>query len=51
MHFSTKGASGCGFGLTLAKTLTKKVLGGDISVKNIDGGAEFKLTILDVLNK
>ncbi len=45
IHFSTKGDSGCGLGLSLAKELVKKALHGEISVKNRDDGIEFILTI------
>ncbi len=42
---TSKGDSGTGIGLTLAKTIIEEHHYGKIDVRNIDDGAEFKITL------
>jgi PAS domain S-box-containing protein len=45
-YFSTKEESkGSGIGLFMAKTIIEKNMGGRLSVRNVDGGAEFRIDL------
>ncbi|MFA7242537.1 MAG: ATP-binding protein [Sulfuricellaceae bacterium] len=43
-YFTTKGAKGTGIGLYMSKMILDK-MDGDISIRNIEGGAEVRLTL------
>jgi len=45
-QFTTKGESGTGIGLSLAKTIIEEKMNGSLQVENCDGGACFTLTLL-----
>jgi len=49
-YFSTK-ESGTGIGLFMCKTIVEQNLGGEISVRNIDGGSEFRITLPKTVEK
>ncbi len=45
-YFTTKGPQvGTGVGLFMSKTIVEKNMGGVLSVRNVDGGAEFRIAI------
>ena len=45
-YFTTKGPDkGTGIGLYMAKTIVEKHMGGKLSVRNADGGAEFRVVV------
>jgi PAS domain S-box-containing protein len=45
-YFTTKGESkGSGIGLFMAKTIIEKNMGGRLSVRNVNGGAEFRIDL------
>jgi signal transduction histidine kinase len=45
-YFTTKGPDkGTGIGLYMAKTIIEKNMGGRLTVRNTDGGAEFRIEV------
>jgi C4-dicarboxylate-specific signal transduction histidine kinase len=42
---STKGEAGTGIGLAISKTIIEENMGGKISAKNVNGGAEFMIEL------
>ncbi|QWR78542.1 ATP-binding protein [Candidatus Magnetomonas plexicatena] len=44
-YFTTKGAEGTGVGLYMSKTIIETNMGGSLTVKNVDGGAEFVISL------
>ncbi|MBF0317569.1 MAG: PAS domain-containing protein, partial [Nitrospirae bacterium] len=44
-YFTTKGTEGTGIGLYMSKTIIETNMGGSLTVKNIDGGAEFAIAL------
>jgi len=45
-YFSTKGPEqGTGLGLFISRTLIERHMGGILSVRNVEGGAEFRIEI------
>jgi PAS domain S-box-containing protein len=44
-YFSTKGLQGTGIGLFMSKTIIERNMHGSLSVRNTDGGAEFRIEI------
>ncbi|MBF0519265.1 MAG: PAS domain S-box protein [Nitrospirae bacterium] len=44
-YYTTKGAEGTGIGLYMSKTIIETNMGGSLTVRNIDGGAEFVISL------
>ncbi|KWT85003.1 PAS domain S-box protein [Candidatus Magnetominusculus xianensis] len=44
-YFTTKGMEGTGIGLYMSKTIIETNMGGRLSVKNVEGGAEFMIEL------
>ncbi len=44
-YYTTKGAEGTGIGLYMSKTIIETNMGGSLTVKNVDGGFEFVITL------
>ncbi|MBF0520192.1 MAG: GAF domain-containing sensor histidine kinase [Nitrospirae bacterium] len=44
-YFTTKATDGTGVGLYISKTIIENNMGGSLTFRNIDGGAEFKIVI------
>ncbi|MBF0317843.1 MAG: GAF domain-containing sensor histidine kinase, partial [Nitrospirae bacterium] len=44
-YYTTKGAEGTGIGLYMSKTIIETNMGGRLTVKNVDGGAEFVIAL------
>ncbi|MBF0317675.1 MAG: GAF domain-containing protein [Nitrospirae bacterium] len=44
-YFTTKGADGTGIGLYMSKTIIETNMDGSLTVRNIDDGAEFTITL------
>ncbi|MBF0337747.1 MAG: PAS domain S-box protein [Nitrospirae bacterium] len=45
-YFTTKGSDGTGIGLYMSKTIIETNMGGGLTVRNVDGGAEFTITLM-----
>jgi PAS domain S-box-containing protein len=44
-YFSTKGERGTGVGLFMSKNIIEKNMGGTLTVRNVSGGAEFRIEL------
>ncbi|MBF0487693.1 MAG: PAS domain-containing protein [Nitrospirae bacterium] len=44
-YYTTKGEKGTGIGLYMSKTIIETNMGGSLTVKNVDGGAEFVISL------
>ncbi|MBF0554603.1 MAG: HAMP domain-containing histidine kinase, partial [Nitrospirae bacterium] len=44
-YYTTKGNAGTGIGLYMSKTIVETNMGGTLTVKNVDGGAEFQINL------
>ncbi|MBF0593276.1 MAG: PAS domain S-box protein [Nitrospirae bacterium] len=44
-YYTTKGSEGTGIGLYMSKTIIETNMGGSLTARNIDGGAEFVITL------
>ncbi|QWR76912.1 sensor histidine kinase [Candidatus Magnetomonas plexicatena] len=44
-YFTTKGTEGTGIGLYMSKTIIETNMGGSLTVHNVDGGAEFVISL------
>ncbi|MBF0318862.1 MAG: PAS domain S-box protein, partial [Nitrospirae bacterium] len=44
-YYTTKGEKGTGIGLYMSKTIIETNMGGSLTVRNVDGGAEFIITL------
>ncbi|KJU86455.1 membrane protein containing ATP-binding region, ATPase-like domain protein [Candidatus Magnetobacterium bavaricum] len=44
-YYTTKGADGTGIGLYMSKTIIETNMGGSLTVRNIEGGAEFVIEL------
>ncbi|MBF0516657.1 MAG: PAS domain S-box protein [Nitrospirae bacterium] len=44
-YYTTKGKEGTGVGLYMSKTIIETNMGGSLTARNIDGGAEFLITL------
>ncbi|MBF0538800.1 MAG: HAMP domain-containing histidine kinase [Nitrospirae bacterium] len=44
-YYTTKGPEGTGIGLYMSKTIIEANMGGSLTVRNIEGGAEFVITM------
>jgi PAS domain S-box-containing protein len=44
-YFTTKGAQGTGIGLYMSKVIIEKNMGGSLSVRNVEGGAQFRIEV------
>ncbi|KJU84218.1 PAS/PAC sensor signal transduction histidine kinase [Candidatus Magnetobacterium bavaricum] len=44
-YYTTKGNTGTGIGLYMSKTIIETNMGGSLTVRNVDGGAEFMITL------
>ncbi|MBV6342700.1 sensor histidine kinase, partial [Candidatus Magnetobacterium casense] len=45
-YFTTKGSEGTGIGLYMSKTIIETNMGGGLTVRNVDGGAEFTIVLM-----
>ncbi|MBF0458519.1 MAG: HAMP domain-containing histidine kinase [Nitrospirae bacterium] len=44
-YYTTKGEHGTGIGLYMSKTIIETNMGGSLTVRNVDGGAEFMVSL------
>ncbi|MBF0343668.1 MAG: PAS domain S-box protein [Nitrospirae bacterium] len=44
-YYTTKGTGGTGIGLYMSKTIIETNMGGSLTVRNLNGGAEFTITL------
>ncbi|MBF0518209.1 MAG: PAS domain S-box protein, partial [Nitrospirae bacterium] len=49
-YFTTKETDGTGIGLYMSKTIIETNMGGNLTVRNIDGGAEFLISLKIISN-
>ncbi|MBF0518022.1 MAG: HAMP domain-containing histidine kinase [Nitrospirae bacterium] len=44
-YFTTKGETGTGIGLYMSKTIIETNMGGSLTIRNVNGGAEFMISM------